>query len=143
MKGVVADLPGVLEGTGRRFQASGLSNRCDTVLTNFFESVPASGDAYLMKHIIHDWDDERAAKILQNCHRAMGGRGKLLLIEIVIPPGNGPDFGKWLDIGMLVLTGGLERTADEYRDLLASAGFQMTRIVPTQSPVSVIEAIPV
>jgi hypothetical protein len=104
--------------------------------------VPAGGDAYMMKHIIHDWDDARATTILKNCHRAMSGKGKLLLAEMVMPPGNEPNFGKWLDVGMLIFTGGCERTEGEYRELLAGAGFRLTRIVPTPSPVSVIEAVP-
>jgi hypothetical protein len=95
-----------------------------------------------MRHNIHDWDDERATKILQNIHRAGGGRGKLLLVESVIPPGNGPFFGKFLDLTMLVIPGGQERTEAEYRRLLAGAGFRLSRIVPTSTEVSVIEAEP-
>src|SRR4051794_12048256 len=105
--------------------------------------VPAGGDAYMMKHIIHNWDDERSGAILRNCHRAMLGNGKLLLVEMIIPPGNDPDFGKWLDVGMLAFTGGCERTEYQYRDLLAASDFRLTRIVPTQSLVSVIEAAPI
>jgi len=143
MRGTLADVPAVIDGARRYFEAAGVADRCEVVPIDFFESVPAGGDAYLMKHIVHDWDDQRSTTILKNCHRAMGGKGKLLLVEMVIPPGNGPDFGKWLDVGMLVFTGGCERTESEYRELLAASGFQLTRIVPTQSPVSVIEAMPV
>ena len=143
MKGVLADVPAVIEGARSHFHAVGVADRCEVVPIDFFESVPGGGDAYLMKHIIHDWDDERTGKILKNCHRAMAGNGKLLLVEMIIPPGNAPDFGKWLDVGMLVYTGGRERTASEYGDLLAGNGFRLTRIVPTQSSVSVIEAVPV
>ena len=142
MKGVLADVPAVIEGARRHFDASGIAHRCEVVPINFFESVPAGGDAYMMKHIIHDWNDALSETILKNCHRVMAGKGKLLLVEMVIPPGNDPEFGKWLDIAMLVVTGGCERTEGEYRDLLAAAGFRLTRIVPTQSPVSVIEAVP-
>jgi hypothetical protein len=142
MRGVLADVPAVIEGARRHFQAAGLADRCEVVPINFFESVPAGGDAYMMKHIIHDWDDARATTILKNCHRAMSGKGKLLLAEMVMPPGNEPNFGKWLDVGMLIFTGGCERTEGEYRELLAGAGFRLTRIVPTPSPVSVIEAVP-
>jgi hypothetical protein len=143
MKGVLADMPAVIEGARRHFEASNLSDRCQVAPINFFESVPAGGDAYLMKHIIHDWDDVRSNTILQNCHRAMGGKGKLLLAETVMVSGNDPEFGKWLDLAMLVYAGGCERTEGEYRDLLAAGGFRLTRIVPTQSPLSVIEAVPV
>ena len=143
MKGVLADTPAVIEGARRHFEASNLADRCKVAPINFFESVPAGGDAYMMKHIIHDWDDARSNTILKNCHRAMAGKGKLLLAETVMVSGNDPEFGKWLDLAMLVFTGGCERTEGEYRDLLAAGGFRLTRIVPTQSPLSVIEAVPV
>jgi hypothetical protein len=143
MKGVLADMPAVIEGARRHFEASNLADRCVVAPINFFESVPAGGGAYLMKHIIHDWDDARSTTILKNCHRAMAGKGKLLLAETVMLPGNDPEFGKWLDLAMLVYAGGCERTEAEYRDLLAAGGFRLTRIVPTQSPLSVIEAVPV
>lgn len=142
MRGVLADVPAVIEGARRHFEAAQLADRCEVVPIDFFESVPAGGDAYMMKHIIHDWDDARSNTILKNCHRAMAGKGKLLLAETVMPPGNDPEFGKWLDVGMLVFTGGCERTEGEYRELLAAAGFRLTRIVPTPSPVSMIEAVP-
>ena len=143
MKGILADMPAVIEGARRHFEASNLADRCEVAPINFFESVPAGGDAYLMKHIIHDWDDGRANTILRNCHRAMAGKGKLLLAETIMTPGNDPEFGKWLDLAMLVYAGGCERTEGEYRDLLATGGFQLTRIVPTQSPLSLMEAVPV
>jgi hypothetical protein len=97
-----------------------------------------------MKHIIHDWDDNRASLILQNIRRALAGRagGKVILIEAVIQPGNAPDLGKLIDLEMLMMPGGRERTAEEFRALFARSGFEMTRIVPTQSPLSVIEALP-
>jgi hypothetical protein len=143
MNGVLADMPAVIEGARRHFEDSDLADRCTVAAINFFESVPAGGDGYLMKHIIHDWDDARSNTILRNCHRAMAGKGKLLLAETVMVPGNDPEFGKWLDLAMLVYAGGCERTEAEYRDLLAAGGFRLTRIVPTQSPISLIEAVPV
>ncbi len=143
MKGVLADVPAVIEGARQNFVAANLAHRCTVSPINFFESVPAGGDAYLMKHIIHDWDDARATTILKNCHRAMGGKGKLLLAESLLLPGNDPEFAKWLDICMLIYVGGRERTEPQYRDLLAAGGFQLTRIVPTASPLSIIEAVPV
>ena len=97
----------------------------------------------MLKKVIHDWDDDRALSILRNCRRAIPSAGRLLLIEPVIPPGNGPSFNKLLDLLMLVWTpGGKERTEAEHRTLLASAEFKLARIIPTSSPVSIIEAVP-
>jgi hypothetical protein len=107
-----------------------------------FESVPAGGDAYLLRHIIHDWDDDQSRTILRNCRQAMGSQGKLLVVESVIPPGNEPFFAKFLDLSMLVLPGGQERTEAEYRSLYKEAGFRLSRIVRTRSEVSVIEGEP-
>ncbi|HVG33055.1 MAG TPA: methyltransferase [Pyrinomonadaceae bacterium] len=141
MQGVLFDMPTVIEGAGRLIEEAGVSDRCEKVAGNFFESVPEGGDAYIMKHIIHDWDDERSLTILKNCYRAMTENGKLLLVEVVIPPGNEPSFGKIMDIEMMLLPGGTERTEAEYRELFAAAGFRLTRVVPTQSPASVIEGV--
>lgn len=94
-----------------------------------------------MKHIIHDWDDERAVTILRNIHRAMADGGRVLLIESVVPPGNTPDLGKLMDVHMMVMTGGRERTEAEHAALFARAGFRLARVVPTHSPVSVVEAV--
>ena len=108
---------------------------------SFFERVPVGGDAYIMKHIIHDWDDDRALTILRHIRAAMGPkRGRVLLVESVIPPGNTPDLGKVIDLEMLMMVGGRERTAAEFSDLLTRAGFEMTRIIPTQSPLAIVEA---
>ncbi len=95
-----------------------------------------------MKWIIQSFDDERAATLLANCRRAMGDNGKLLVIEMVIPPGNDPFLGKFIDVNMLVMTGGRERTEEQYRALLEAGGFRLTRIIPTASPKSIIEAVP-
>lgn len=94
-----------------------------------------------MRHIIHDWEDEKLITILRNCHRAMPAHGRLLVVESVIPPGNEPFNGKFLDLVMLLIPGGKERTAEEYKTLFAQAGFNLSRIVPTGSEVSVIEAV--
>jgi len=98
------------------------------------------GDAYLMKHIIHDWDDEKATTILKNIHKASPAEARVILLEGVIAPGNAPHLGKWIDLEMLLLPGGRERNEDEFRALFAGAGFQVTRFVETKSPLSVIEA---
>ena len=143
MKGVVYDLPNVVARTAESLKAAGLADRCRTVSGSFFESVPAGGDAYLMRHIIHDWTDEQCRTILGHCRKVMAAHAKLLVIEMVIPPGNAPSFGKLLDLNMLVLPGGQERTEAEYRALYQSAGFRLSRIVPTKSEVNIIEGMPV
>ncbi len=142
-KGVLFDSPQVIGGAQNRIQAEGLAERCETVAGDFFEFVPAGGDAYIMKHIIHDWDDKQSVAILRQCRSAIKEDGKLLLVEQVILPGNEPQLGKFSDLIMLVMTGGRERTEQEYSDLYAAAGFKLTNIIQTQSPVSVIEGVPV
>jgi hypothetical protein len=142
VRGILADVGHVIEGAKPRIAAAGLSNRCDAVAIDFFTSVPAGGDAYIMKHIIHDWDDERASLILRNIATAMGGnRGKVILLEAVLRGAGEPDLGKLLDIEMLAMPGGRERSADEFKALFARSGFEMTKVVPTKSPLSVVEAI--
>jgi ubiquinone/menaquinone biosynthesis C-methylase UbiE len=139
MRGIVFDLPGVVERARANIVAAGLADRCQLIGGSFFESVPSEADAYLLRHIIHDWDGEKSLKILQNIHRTMGNEGRLLVVESVIPSGNEPSFGKLLDLAMLAIPGGEERTEDEYRRLFEAAGFRLTRIVPTKAEVSVIE----
>lgn len=141
MRGLLFDMPQVITGAHVRLEAEGVAVRCELASGDFFASVPEGADAYLMKHIIHDWDDARALAILKNCHRAMPETGKLLLVEMVVPSGNEPHFGKIQDLEMLLSSGGLERTAEEFRALFAAAGFELTRIIPTASPISVIEGV--
>jgi C-methyltransferase len=107
---------------------------------SFFDSVPTGGDAYILKNIIHDWPDEKAVQILRNVRMAAGPRATVLLVELVIPKHDRDFPGKWVDLEMLLNLGARERTAAEYRDLLSQAGFQMTRVVQTASPLSVVEA---
>lgn len=141
LQGILFDQPAVIAGAKHLMTAEGVGERCEIIAGDFFESVPSGSDAYILKHIIHDWDDERAITILKNCHRAMVDNAKLLVVEQVIPPDNEPFFGKFLDLNMLVMCpGGCERTENEYRVLFKAAGFQLTQIVPT-SNVSVIEGI--
>ena len=140
LRGVLFDRPAVTEQAAPGLAA--LGDRCEVVGGDFFESMPARGDAYLLSHVIHDWDEERALTILRNCREAMGSGGRLLLVEMVIPPGGEPHPGKMLDVMMLSLTGGMERTEAEYSELLQRAGFRLTRVVPTPSAVSVVEAVP-
>jgi O-methyltransferase len=142
VRGILADVGHVIEGAKSRIAAAGLSSRCNAVAIDFFTSVPAGGDAYIMKHIIHDWDDERASLILRNIATAMGAkRGKVILLEMVLRGAGEPDLGKLLDIEMLAMPGGRERSADEFKALFARSGFEMTKVVPTKSPLSVVEAV--
>jgi hypothetical protein len=143
---ILFDQPAVVAGARMRLQAEGGTERCSFVEGDFFGSVPEGGDAYVLKDIIHDWDEDRALAILRNCHQAMTQHtsrlARLLIVEKVIPPGNAPFAGKLTDITMLLIAGGRERTTVEYQALLEQAGFTLTKIVPTRSPASVIEAVP-
>ncbi len=139
MQGILFDLPGVIERAKANVEAAGLEGRCQVVAGNFFEAVPDGADACLLRHIIHDWDDEKSITILRNCRRAMDQGGKLLVIEGVVPPGNEPSVSKFFDLAMMVLPGGMERTEEEYRQLFEAAGFRLTGIVPTRTWVNVIE----
>ena len=139
MRGILYDLPGVTERAKANLQSAGLTDRCKVIGGSFFESIPVGADAYLMRHIIHDWDDEKATTILRNVRQAIGKEGRLLVVEGVIPPGNDPCFGKLLDLTMLTIPGGKERTEEEYRTLFKAGGFALTQIVPTNAEVSVIE----
>lgn len=140
--GTLYDLPGVIQRANRSVQTAGLTDRAHLVAGDFFESVPGGADAYLLRHIIHDWDEERAQRILENVHRELKPEGRVLVIESVIPPGNEPSFGKLLDLTMLVIPGGRERTAEEYHDLFGKAGLRLVRIIPTSADVSIIEGVP-
>ncbi len=141
-KGVLAEVDHVVEGAKSRIAAAGLADRCEAVACDFFKSVPAGGDAYVMKHIIHDWDDERAARILNNIREAMGEKGgTVILLESVVPTGPEPDLGKFIDMEMLALPGGKERTKEEFAALFDHCGFKLTKVVPMKSPLSVVEAV--
>jgi len=143
LRGILYDLPHVVERAKGNLQAAGVLDRCGTVGGSFFEQAPPGGDAYLMRHILHDWDDERCLTILRNVRKVIPPTGKLLVVEGVVPPGNGPSFTKLLDLAMLVVPGGKERTEREFQDLYAAAGFRLTRVVQTAVEVSVVEGVPV
>lgn len=141
LRGVLFDSAHAIEGAQKHIQAAGLSERCELVAGDFFKSLPSGEDVYVLSSIIHDWDDDSSIAILKNCHDAMVENGKLLLVEMVISPGNEPFFGKLLDLHMLIMHGGHDRTEAEYRTLLAQTGFKMTKIITTKSLRSVIEAV--
>ena len=141
LRGILFDTPEVVEGAGARLEAEGLTDRCRVVAGDFFATIPDGADACILKSVIHDWDEERATVILRNCRRAVGPGGRVLLAEQVIPPGNDPHVGKLLDLEMLIMAGGRERTEAEFRDLLAGAGLRLTRVIPTASPMCVIEGV--
>jgi hypothetical protein len=141
MRGVLFDLPPVVAGAGKVVEASGAAARLRVVGGDFFESVPSSR-AYILKSILHDWSDADCKRILASIAAASKPGAKLLLVESVIQPGNEPDFGKIIDLEMLVMTnGGRERNEREWTDLLAGAGFKLKRVIPTRSPLPVIEAV--
>lgn len=142
MTGILFDQPHVIEGARRSIADAGLAARCDIVGGDFFSSVPAGGDVYVLRRIIHDWDDDSALKILRNCRAAMKDTARVLLVETVIPPGDEPHPGKLGDFVMLTALGGQERTAEEYAQLLDTAGFRLNRVVSTASPMSVLEGVP-
>src|SRR5215470_1924975 len=135
LHGTIFDLPRLAEAATRQIAGAGLADRCRFVVGDFFEAIPVGFDAYLLKHVIHDWDDESAVRILENCRRAMGPQAKLLLVEGVYPTriDNSPESrgAAANDVNMLVCTGGRQRSEAEFRELYATAGFQLTRVVPT------------
>ena len=141
LHGIVFDAPYVAEGAKLLIESRGLAQRCQVIGGDFFKSVP-SADSYVMKSIIHDWDDARSIAILKNCASAMRGPdGKVILLEMLIGPANEPGLAKWIDIEMLAVAAGRERTASEYEELLLKAGLKLLRVVRTASPLAVIEAV--
>ena len=138
--GILFDLPHVLADATALLAARGVGDRVTLDAGSFFERVPVGGDAYILSHIIHDWDEEKCLTILGHVRRAMKPAGRLLLVEMVLPEGDTPHPGKMLDLMMLVGPGGQERTVPEYDALLGKAGFKLARVVPTASAVSVVEA---
>jgi hypothetical protein len=141
MQGIVFDQPHVVAGAEHLLAAAGVLDRTEIVGGDFFGEIPTGKDCYILKSIIHDWDDDDSIAILKNCRQAIHPDGKVLLFESVIPTGNQPHPGKQSDINMLVAPGGQERTEDEYRLLLEKAGFRLTRIVPLQSGKSLVEGV--
>jgi O-methyltransferase len=142
MHGILFDMPNVIQEANCHICNLKMDARCQTISGDFFEQIPAGGDAYYMQHIIHDWDDEPALKILGNCRRAMEGSadGVLLIVDGVVPQNSEPHMSKLLDLEMLLMPGGRERTEPEWHELMSTGGFEITRIVPMKAAESVIEA---
>ena len=142
MRGVLFDLPHVAAGATATFTRAGITGRVRIESGDFFKELPSGADAIIMKHIVHDWDDDSATRILQACHRALATRGKVLIVDPVVPPSNTPHYGKLLDLEMLVLTPrGRERTKAEFAQLLRGAGLRLSRVIATEGPLSIVEAV--
>jgi len=140
--GIVFDDPSATAGAAATLAEAGVADRCAIEAGSYFESVPAGGDAYLLKHIVHDWPESTALEILKNVRAAIRPTGSLFLMEFVLPDGDDPHIGKLVDLWLMLLVGGRERTSAQYSQLLEAAGFRLHQVVRTESPVSIIEARP-
>jgi len=140
MEGVVADLASVIAKTEKAIRERGLEDRCRAVACDFFQTIPSGSDACMLSHVLHDWPDERCAAILASCRQALEKGGKLLVVEMIVPPGNTFSVAKLLDMEMMVVTGGCERTEEEYRTLMEGAGFHLCRVISTSESISVLLA---
>ncbi|UGX91726.1 acetylserotonin O-methyltransferase [Bradyrhizobium barranii subsp. barranii] len=140
-RGILFDRPHVVTDAPTLLEAKGVNNRVTIKTGDFFKSVPTGANAYILSHIIHDWNEDQCLTILRNVREAMSPAGRLLLVEMVLPVGDMPHPGKMLDMAMLVNMGGQERTEAEYHSLLSKAGFLLTQIVPTSSAASIVEAV--
>lgn len=143
IKGVLADLPETVEHLGKIIRENGLEGRMSAVGCDFFEKIPEGSDAYLLSHILHDWPDDACIRILRNCRKAIGSKGKLLLAETVLPPGNTFSVAKLLDLEVLLMGGGRERSREEFEQLLKKSAFRLSRIIETEVDIAIIEGIPV
>jgi hypothetical protein len=142
LNGVLFDQPSVIAGArnDRHVTAKGIAKRCTLESGDFFTSVPKGADAYILKYILHDWNDERSVGILTNCRTAMNENSRVLVVDSVIPPGNDPGYVKLLDIEMLII-GGRERTKTDFAAIFRKAGLKLTRVLPTKSPLSIVEGV--
>lgn len=141
IRGTLLELPDVVRQAEGVFKAADVDGRCEAVSGDMFVSIPADRDLYIMKTVIHDWQDEQARALLQQCHAAMPAHAKLLVISEVIAPANAPDSSKFMDLTMLVSFGGCERTATEFEALFDATGLKLNRIIPTHSPLKIIEGV--
>jgi hypothetical protein len=142
MTGTLFDEPHVIEGA-KSGPLKSVLDRCTLVPGNMFVSLPAGADAYIMKHILHDWQDDVCIKLLKSCRAAVNPGGKLLVVDCVIPPGNSFHPGKFIDLAMMLFPGGRERTEKEFAELFAAAGWRLNRVVPTAAAESAVEGVPV
>jgi hypothetical protein len=142
VEGVLFDMPDVVEMAKGRLAQDGVKSRCKFVAGNFFESVPGGGNLYMLKRILHDWDDAAGRQILTICRQNMPAQATLVVLDAVVPTGNAPSFAKLQDLHMLVYAGGRERTEAEQHSLLESAGFHFVLVIPASSHISLIEARP-
>ena len=141
LTGIVCDLPSVVPGTERHLAEAGLSSRAVAIAVDFFRALPGGGGVYVLKSVLHNWDDDACVAILKACRRAMSRQARLIVAERVVPPGNVPSEAKLFDVNMMVVTGGRERTEREYAALLAAAGLRLTRVIATRSALSLVEAV--
>ena len=142
MKGVVAELPQVVPQLNKIIKKNKLERRMSAVECDFFKKIPRSSDTYLLSHILHDWPDEKCITILKNCRKAIPAYGKLLIVEGIIPPGNEFSISKLLDLEVLLMGGGCERTEDEFRSLFNKSGFSLSQVIRTEESISIIEGVP-
>ena len=141
LRGTLYEMPHVLEGA-KNGPLKPVMERCSLASGDMFSSVPSGADAYIMKHIIHDWPDDRCVPLLKSCRKAVNSGGRLLVVDCVIQPGNDFSPGKFLDLQMLIFPGGCERTEEQFRELFAAAGWRLNRIIPTAAPDSIVEGVP-
>jgi O-methyltransferase len=141
MRGTLCDMAHVLEGA-KNGPLKPLMDRCAVTSADMFVTVPGGADAYIMKHILHDWTDELCVKILKACRKGVNPGGKLLVVDHVLQPGNGFHPGKFLDLQMLIFPGGCERTERQFSELFAASGWKLSRVIPTRVPESIVEGIP-
>lgn len=140
MRGTLFDTPAVIAAANRHLEVAPGAARRSLVPGNFLQAVPPGADVYLLSGVVHDWDDERAVSILANCRASMARTGRVLVLDCVVPEADKSSFSKLLDLNMLVMNGGRERTQAEFREVFDAAGLRMTRVIPTLSPLSVVEA---
>lgn len=138
VEGILFEQPEVTRGARDQFVANGLGHRCQAIAGDMFSTIPSGADCYIMKSVLHDWDDERATQLLRTCRDAMVDRATLLIITRVVRPANEPDLSKFQDLNMLINLNGAERTADEFRELLGNADLQLDEIIATPSPLSIL-----
>jgi hypothetical protein len=142
LRGILFEVPSVAEEARAYLRTQGLTDRSEVIAGDAFESIPAGHDAYVMKHVLHDWSDDKAFHILERCRAAIPDHGKLIIFDAVMMPGNDPHPAKWFDLHMMVVLGGRERTEEEFGELLRRAGFALTMAKPLPAPIGIVEAVP-